>query len=190
MNPDHVEENINAHRLEELIDLCNTHNKTSPGYAIDIDKYQTWEELVFSLWEHDINVGEFGFGDSYDDIMKSWTVGNQDEDNIFGIETNAAYLTYLNSDKIIDFLYYSLLLINHGHYLKDKNIPRTNLERFNEFWTEMGKAPIEDYTELRKILVSNTLTKIELCCLLWECENYGIFNIGLTVWDLIRRIRQ
>ena len=66
---------------------------------------------------------------------------------------------------------------------------KNNLNCFNEFWIKLGKEPIQKYEDLRAILKAGTLSKLELCSLLWECENYGIYTGGISVWDFIDRVK-
>lgn len=62
-----------------------------------------------------------------------------------------------------------------------------NLNGFNAFWTKLGKETIVSYEQLREALKSNTLTKIELCCLVCGAENYDITVPGTSIYDFVDR---
>ena len=200
MNFDQLDQDYNNHRLSKLIELCKDHNSNHHESIIDLEKYATAEELIFCLWERKVDVNVLGFGYPHDESLMTW-VPQEDEEGenlVYGLESNPVYQSYVHSDKLIEFLYYSLLLPKKYHgsyhpldfidYSRAKEILKGNLDSFNGFWMKMGREPITDYSEFRAILKSNTLSKIELCYLLWESEDYGITNTGLNVWDFIDRI--
>lgn len=182
---------IMMERNYRLLNLClghNSANQSNPELLIDLYKYKTAEDLIFNLWYHNIDVGNLGFGEPYDEIIKDWVPDNYDQP----FEENAAYLTYVNAEKIPWFLSYSLVLPKNYNEQWNRSQKFSNsskiLKIFNKFWMNLGKEPISDYNDFVKILISNTLTKIELCCLLWECQNYRLFNSNMSVDDFLNDI--
>lgn len=194
MNVESINAELDAHRLIKLSELANEYNRIHPESSIDLLKYRTAEEILFSLWERDINVGCLGFGYPYDEILKSWykRVNGEDNKPLYGLETNRVYKTYIHADKIYDFLYYSLLLpIKGNHYPIDLSIVdkclSDNLASFNEFWVKINQPFITNYHSLRPLL--KKLTNVELCYVLWQAEECLIMNAGLSVNDFIDHIK-
>jgi hypothetical protein len=91
----------------------------------------------------------------------------------------------MNSDKVSDFLYYTLCLPKSkgifDTYMKNTQIQ--NLGRFNIFWTIMNKEPIKSYDDLRIILKNKELTPIQLCYLFYQSDNYGIYSDNNSIFD-------
>lgn len=183
-------------QLDKLVELSQKYNTEHKNNHIDLERYTTLEELIFCLWERKIKTSNCGFGDKYDDILAPWVPQEDNDDNSqYGLETNNVYQSYVHADKIPNFLFFTLCLptkhcnsypINHGLYTK---ICDDSLDKFNIFWINMGKVPITGYDDLRSILKSKTLSPLELCCLLWECADYDIFNINLSVYDFLDSIK-
>jgi hypothetical protein len=191
-----------------LIVLCKTYNVKHPELIIDLNKYLTKEELIFCLWERDVDIGDFGFGQPYDETFKNYSreYDAEDEDlerRLYGLNNNSVYQSYLHPDMVSNFLCNALdlpLVIVTNIAVVSKNLKDfrdscpeqidNNINKFNDFWCKLIKKPIKDYTELRQILVSNTLTNLDLCYLLWECDNYGIFREGISVWTVIEQIKK
>lgn len=179
---------VDVHRLSKLIELCKEHNYLNPEKIIYLSKYKNADELVFNLWRNDIDVGVLGFGFPYDEMLRDWIWDTEgDEGNI---ENNMLYLSYVHSDDIPNFLYYSLFLPKKcGYNHNDETTLFNNIKLFNEFWVKLGKEPIENYHDFRQILDSKILTRIELCCILWECHNYNIFVPDIFLYDYMDRYK-
>lgn len=198
-----------------LIELCQKYNRVNPELAIDLEKYTTEKELIFCLWERQIFSDKFGFGQPYDEALQGYSqeYDLEDEDlerRLYGLETHSVYQSYLHPDMVSNFLYDALdlplvssisiatltenLKEYRSYFGKDvSEYPEhvfDNINKFNDFWCKLVKKPIKDYNELRQILVSSELTNLDLCYLLWECENYGIFKKGITVWTVIEEIKK
>lgn len=189
-----IEETVDSHRMSKLVELCVDHNNSvsdsCPEKLIDLEKYTTPEDLIFNLWYHEIDVGVLGFGYPYDDILRNWVPDDAEEDEEkTSFEHTIAYLSFIHSDRIPDFLYYSLVLKKdktyYGYHDESHNKKtKRNMIKIKEIWAKIGrKETISNYHDLRKILKSNILTKIELCCLLWECEDNDLFNVGIWPMD-------
>lgn len=186
-------------QLAGLIQLCKDYNATHSKSAIDLEEYTSISQLICCLWERRVNTGAFGFGEPFDKALKGWSL-QDDEDAVgnltprYGLDTNMVYCVLSNTHLMPSFLHYSLMLPkNYGIYYpincKESSFMLTkNLERFNEFWTKMGKAPIADYHELRHLLITDTLSSIELCYLLFECENYRLYLPGMSMFDFLELI--
>lgn len=181
---------VESHRLSKLTELCVSYNnsimESAPENAIDLIKYNTSEMLIFNLWYHEVDVGVLGFGYPYDDMIKDWVPEVEDEvEN--KIESNKTYLSYVHSDRIPYFLYYSLYLMKdiREPTFTDREKLTKNVIKFNDILNEIGKSPISDYRELRQLLVSGTFTKIELCCLLWKCESENLIIKEISVSDML-----
>lgn len=178
-------------RLAKLIQMCKDH----PKFAIDLEKYKTAEELMFCLWERNIDIGDLGFGHPCDRIFKGYVKLDKNHNPVCDLKVNLMYQSYLHSDKIPDYLYYALMLPkDHGSYDPlDYSVANDMLERyldsFNIFWKGLGKEPITGYDDLREILKSNTLSKLDLCYLLWESDSYQITLPGVSVYDFIDRVK-
>jgi hypothetical protein len=196
-----------------LIELCKTYNNDHKESAIDINKDYSDEELIFLLWEREIDVGDLGFGHPYDDALKGWVLQSDDDtgERIFNLDTCWVYRAFNRIDKVIDFLSNSLDLPLPANALtaaenkfgkfkeyRDKREADSNyndttgvvfndINTFHYFWTKMGKRPISSYTDLRLILASKTLTPIQLCYLLFESENWLLINRenGMAFLDIV-----
>lgn len=194
MTTQEIQDTVDSHRLLKLIELCTEHNDSVrdsyPDRIIDLEKYTTADDLVFNLWFHHIDVGVLGFGHPYDEILKGWLHNCYEEPSKF--EENLTYLSYIHYERISPFLSYALLLPKkHGSYYPfnedEKSLKlNNNMLKLKEIWSNIGREEIiSDYHDLRKILRANILTRIELCCLLSECDNYDIFNLGLWQADCL-----
>lgn len=186
-------------RLQKLTELCITHNESirdcDPDSLIDLDKYTTEDELIFNLWKYKINIENLGFGYPYDELAHMLPDGrilgkpgySRNED-FSTIDKNDCFLIYFKFHHLIpEFLYYSLLLPHHNRNYDEqlKSKFNRNIISLNEILSKINKENIKCYDDLRKMLRPNTLSKLDLCYLLWECENYNIYNEGLYPGDII-----
>ncbi len=162
-------------------------------HTIDLKKYKKNEELIILLWERDINF--IGFGEPYDRVLKAWAINEEFDENdnsyyIYKNNFNRLYQIYMNSDKLYDFLYYTLCLPKkYGIFSLAEKLKQTeNMRRFNIFWTLMNKPPINLYDDLRIILKNKELSPIQLCYLFYQSDNYGIYSDNNSIFDFYDNI--
>lgn len=92
----------------------------------------------------------------------------------FPEENNRVYLVYQNAHEIPKFLYNVLWL--------KKNTVIIHMV-INDYWIKIDQKPIKSYEDFRDVLMQNILTPIQLCYLLFECENYNVYNPGTSIHD-------
>jgi len=178
-------------KRKELQQIVMNWNKNN-DYPIDLKKYKKNEELIILLWERDINFT--GFGEPYDKALKNWAIHEEfdGENSVYRYKNNhnRLYQVYMNSDKLYDFLYYTLCLPKkYGYFSLAEKLKQTeNLSRFNKFWTLMNKPTISSYDELRIILKNKELSPIQLCYLFYEADNYGIYSDNNGIFDFYDNI--
>lgn len=186
----HNSDQRSSEHFQRLVNLAKNYNSENPHLSLDLDLHDTIDKLIFGLWGRDVYFTD-GFGTYYDHILNGCeTNKNQKDQIITDLDKNRVYLTYLHSDKISKFLGYSLVLPKSSYYdfVRSKAWDETaeqNLITFNKMLSYMEKRDITGLSDLRLMLKNGEFNKIELCCLLWECENLCLFNIGTCVQDFL-----
>ena len=148
--------------------------------------HDTTEKLIFGLWNREVDVP--GFGDPYDDILSYWA-----ENDVCDLDKNIVYLSYLHSDKIPIFLSYALMLPKVVR--KVESTTRTsssltpamlhNLIQIDDILKSMSKRCVTDIFDLRRMLKDEFFSKIQLCCLLWECQHRELYVPSVSYKDFL-----
>lgn len=185
-----IEGDLSNHQLEKLRALATEYNQNHPEFSFDLDIYNDVEKLIFGLWNRGVDVSVLGFGHPYDDILEQF-MGDAPCD----LHKNVVYLSYLHSEKIPDFLSYSLMLPKNVRNMNMYEKMDLNLSRMNGALALLGKKPVQDMQDFREMLKGGSLNRIELCCLFWEAmdlklyipaichRDFLIVNCGLTDED-------
>lgn len=193
-------------RNSALVDLCQKYNNEHEESKIDFEECKCDEDLIFSLWARKIDVGEFGFGNPYDKALEGWAIEIDDYtgEPIYILSKSYMYRCWYNSDKIPEFLCIALNLPEEAstkasvfkslkEYVDNEAASRigglyvyTPLTQFNYIWSLLNKEPIISYDELRRILRSGELTRIQLCYLFFECNNFNVMvKEPYSIYDVI-----
>lgn len=103
-----IDELGDQHRHQKLFELASKYNDDHPELPIDLTKCQTSDQLLFSLWSRNVDVGVLGLGHPYDEALTTWRLPVT---NIqYDLNDMFIYRVYLNRNQLVDFLFYSLLL--------------------------------------------------------------------------------
>jgi hypothetical protein len=191
-------------KYSSLVELCKTYNSENESGHIEIEKYSTAEELIVCLWKREVEIGDLGFGEPYDETLKSLAIDEDDEtgEPIYDLERNMVYKSLTRTSEIKTFLLNHLNLPDQGYskatayeglndfedyYGLTGNIRGpgiSNIDIFNHIWTKMGKDAIINYAELKAVLNSDELTSLQLAYLFLECdgsmivcEEPGVFEV-------------
>lgn len=178
-----IEQQGLRHQLGALQKLARKYNKKNPGQSIDLNDHKTIDRLIFALWSREVDPEVLGFGYPYDELRK-FAVFYDDDDIMTNIDENPLYVSYINSDKIPDFLCYTLLLpkkFGNGSTSDDKFTQ--NLNEFNELLATIEKKPVRFLEDCREMLKGGSLSNLDLCYLLWESEELYIYRDGMGTID-------
>lgn len=169
--------------MQSLIKLAQHHNFHNPHSLIDLNVCNSIEELIFALWSREVDVSTLGFGFFHDKILRDKMIVDYDSCGrpITDLNKNKVYLTYLHSDKIASFLAYSLSLPKLAKLAECHN----NLDSFNEIRLCLQKRSIKNLSDLRAMFKNREFSRIDLCCLLWDSENYHLYRPDISVDDFL-----
>lgn len=170
-------------RHQKLLGLATQYNAEHPKSAIDLVKYQTPDELLFSLWARKVDVGVLGFGYPYDYAIKEWPPSDyEDDEPICDLNKLTSYRIYQHRNQLGDFLLYELyspLIDNRFFSDKEKSRVKETLKMFNCFYTLLPVSngqPIESYSQIQQMLENKQFSDLDLFYLMIQCENRRIFD--------------
>lgn len=177
-------------KLEKLIKYAEKYNETHPYKRdpltfIPLEKFKSEitfidkliELLVICLWEREVEFpSELSFGEPYDEILKGWSLTNDDNEpynRIYMNDKNLVYLILTHSDLARQFLYYSLdIAMDEKHCMSISKSNEKNLTELNDILNWLNKSPVINKRDF--LMQSKKYTPFDLCFLVFETEMRNI----------------
>lgn len=191
---------VEAHRLSKLVEMAENYNlDCDPDETIDSKHFNSIDELIFSLWAREQDVGILGYGEYINKAISGWVPGMIEENDrdvsVYELEKLNAYIFFKHPTELKQYILTTLLAKLNS---RSGSVSLTTIvgDTLSEFCESVGRRIKEkEFTRkfLKKFRIWKFLKKfriwklepIELLALFYELVNCSIVtdinNLGFII---------